>query len=41
VLTWTKLLVVVAELGADKKEALDMVPVITSSLLEEYQVKII
>jgi len=41
VFTWTKLLVVVAELGADEKAALDMVPVITSSLLEEHQVKIL
>lgn len=41
VFTWTKLLVVVAELGADEKAALDIVPVITSSLLEEHQVKIL
>ena len=38
VFTWTKLLVVVTELGADERAALDIVPVITSSLLEEHQV---
>ena len=38
VFTWTKLLVVVAESGADERAALDIVPVITSSLLEEHQV---
>ena len=41
VFTWTKLLVVVAELGADERAALDIVPVITSSLLEEHQVSTI
>ena len=38
VFTWTKLLVIVVELGADERAALDIVPVITSSLLEEHQV---
>ena len=38
VFTWTKLLVVVAELGADERAALDIVPVVTSNLLEEHQV---
>ena len=38
VFTSNKLLVVVAELNADENEALDIVPVITTSLLEEHQV---
>lgn len=35
--TSNKLLVVVAELRGDEKDALDMVPVITTALLEEHQ----
>ncbi|XP_019861409.1 PREDICTED: disco-interacting protein 2 homolog C-like [Amphimedon queenslandica] len=38
VFTSNKLLVVVAELNGDENEALDLVPVITTSLLEEHQV---
>ena len=37
VFTSNKLLVVVAELYGDENEALDIVPVITTSLLEEHQ----
>lgn len=36
--TWTNLLVVVAELEGDEKEALDLVPLITTIVLEEHQV---
>lgn len=35
--TSNKLLVVVAELRGDERDALDMVPVITTALLEEHQ----
>ena len=38
VFTWTKLLVVVAELNAPESEALDIVPVVTSAILEDHQV---
>lgn len=38
VFTWTNLLVVVAELEGDEKEALDLVPLITTIVLEEHQV---
>eukprot|EP00118_Oscarella_pearsei_P010627 m.66278 g.66278 ORF g.66278 m.66278 type:complete len:1520 (+) comp35377_c0_seq1:125-4684(+) len=37
VFTWTKLLVVVVELAADESEALDVVPVVTSAVLEDQQ----
>ncbi|XP_070495402.1 disco-interacting protein 2-like isoform X4 [Chironomus tepperi] len=35
--TWTNLLVVVAELDGNESEALDLVPLITSTVLEEHQ----
>ena len=35
VFTWTKLLVVVAEIKGSEIEALDLVPVVTTALLEE------
>ena len=35
--TSNKLLVVVAELRGDERDALDMVPVVTTALLEEHQ----
>jgi acyl-CoA synthetase (AMP-forming)/AMP-acid ligase II len=35
--TWTNLLVVVAELDGNESEALDLVPLITSTILEEHQ----
>ena len=38
VFTWTKLLVVVAEIKGSETDALDLVPVITTALLEEQQV---
>jgi len=38
VFTWTNLLVVVVELDADEKEALDVVPLVTNVILEEHQV---
>ena len=37
VFTWTNLLVVVVELDADESEALDVVPLVTSSVLNEQQ----
>jgi hypothetical protein len=37
VFTSNKLLVVVAELRGDERDALDMVPVVTTALLEEHQ----
>lgn len=37
VFTSNKLLVVVAEMRGDERDALDMVPVITTALLEEHQ----
>ena len=37
VFTWSKLLVVVVELAAEESEALDVVPVVTSAVLEEQQ----
>ena len=37
VFTWTNLLVVVVELDADESEALDVVPLVTSAVLEEQQ----
>ncbi len=36
VFTWTNLLVVVVELDADEKEALDVVPLVTNVVLEEH-----
>lgn len=36
--TWTNLLVVVVELNGDEKEALDLVPLVTTVVLEEHQV---
>lgn len=38
VFTWTNLLVVVVELDGDEKEALDLVPMVTTIVLEEHQV---
>eukprot|EP00117_Sycon_ciliatum_P046204 scpid7388/ scgid33116/ Disco-interacting protein 2 homolog B len=38
VFTWTKLLVVVVELSAPETEALNVVPVVTSAVLEDHQV---
>ena len=38
VFTWTNLLVVVVELDADEKEALDVVPLVTNVVLEDHQV---
>ena len=38
VFTWTNLLVVVVELDADEKEALDVVPLVTNVILEEHQI---
>ena len=38
VFNWTNLLVVVVELDGQEYEALDLVPLITSSVLEEHQV---
>ena len=35
--TWTNLLVVVVELDAEESEALDVVPLVTSSVLNEQQ----
>lgn len=35
--TWTNLLVVVAELDGNESEALDLVPLVTSTVLEEHQ----
>ena len=37
VFTWTNLLVVVVELEGTESEALDLVPLVTSSVLEEHQ----
>ena len=37
VFTSNKLLVVVAELRGDERDALDMVPVVTTALLDEHQ----
>ena len=37
VFTWTNLLVVVVELDAEESEALDVVPLVTSSVLNEQQ----
>ena len=37
VFTWTNLLVVVAELDGAESEALDLVPLITNTVLEEHQ----
>ncbi|XP_065052203.1 disco-interacting protein 2-like isoform X2 [Rhopilema esculentum] len=37
VFTWTTLLVVVVELDADEKEALDVVPLVTNVVLEDHQ----
>jgi hypothetical protein len=37
VFTWSKLLVVVVEFSADENEALDVVPIITTTVLEEHQ----
>ena len=37
VFTSNKLLVVAAEMRGDERDALDMVPVITTALLEEHQ----
>ena len=37
VFTWTNLLVVVAELDGNESEALDLVPLITNTVLEEHQ----
>ena len=37
VFTWTTLLVVVVELDADEKEALDVVPLVTNIVLEDHQ----
>ena len=36
VFTWTNLLVVVAELAGSEQEALDLVPLVTSVVLEEH-----
>ena len=36
--TWNNLLVVVVELEGDEKEALDLVPLVTTIVLEEHQV---
>ena len=36
--TWTNLLVVVVELEGDEKEALDLVSLVTTIVLEEHQV---
>lgn len=36
IFTWTHLLVVVAETDSPESEALDLIPAITSSLLEEH-----
>ncbi|XP_078728127.1 disco-interacting protein 2 homolog C-like isoform X9 [Lampetra fluviatilis] len=36
VFTWTNLLVVVVELGGQEQEALDLVPLVTNSVLEEH-----
>ena len=38
VFTWTKLLVAVVELTAEESEALDVVPVVTSAVLDDHQV---
>lgn len=38
VFTWNNLLVVVVELEGDEKEALDLVPLVTTIVLEEHQV---
>ena len=38
VFTWTNLLVVVVELEGDEKEALDLVPLVTTVVLEDHQV---
>jgi len=38
VFNWTNLLVVVVELAGDEKEALDLVPIVTTVVLEEHQV---
>jgi len=38
VFNWTNLLVVVVELRGDEKEALDLVPIVTTIVLEEHQV---
>jgi acyl-CoA synthetase (AMP-forming)/AMP-acid ligase II len=38
VFTWTRLLVVVAEVKTAESEALDLIPLITTALLEEQQV---
>jgi hypothetical protein len=37
VFTWTHLLVVVAETNAPENEALDLIPAITSAVLEEHR----
>jgi hypothetical protein len=36
VFTWTNLLVVVAELDGNESEALDLVPLVTNTVLEEH-----
>ena len=38
VFNWTNLLVVVVELKGDENEALDLVPIVTTIVLEEHQV---
>lgn len=38
VFNWTNLLVVVVELKGDENEALDLVPIVTTKVLEEHQV---
>lgn len=35
--TWTNLLVVVVELDGNESEALDLVPLVTNTVLEEHQ----
>lgn len=37
VFTWTNLLVVVVELDGNESEALDLVPLVTNTVLEEHQ----
>lgn len=37
VFTWTNLLVVVVELDGSESEALDLVPLVTNTVLEEHQ----
>jgi len=37
VFTWTNLLVVVVELDGNESEALDLVPLVTNTVLEDHQ----